>query len=269
MADAEGPRSDDPVSPAVAELAERLGRDPAGTALLLDFDGTLAPIVEDPAAAVALPGTSDLLDRLSGTLGVVAVVSGRPRAFLVGHLGDRVDLSGLYGLESRRAGVEADHPEAGPWRAVVAEVVADAARLPDGVVAEGKGLSLTVHHRRAPEAAPTVSAWAAEVAARTGLEVRGAKASVELHPPVAVDKGTAVRELAGGCPVVAYAGDDLGDLPAFAALAELRAAGRDAVAVAVASDELPEAVRDAADVVLDGPGEVRALLGALVARTGA
>jgi len=188
-------------------------------------------------------------------------VSGRPRRFLIERVGPDVDLSGLYGLETRVDGVLADHPEAERWRPVVDEVAGTARDdLPDGVVVEPKGLSLTLHYREVPEHEDEVLAWAGRAGATSGLELRPAKRSVELHPPVAVDKGTSVVELAQGCRTVAYLGDDVGDLPAFAALGRLAAAGVATCKVAIASDELHPDVEAAADLLLEGPHAVVAAL---------
>lgn len=249
----------------LATVRTRIGAAPEATALLFDFDGTLAPIVDDPAAARAVDGGVELLDALAGRFARVAVVSGRPRDFLITVLGTGVDLSGVYGLESRRSGVDRDHPEAERWRPVIADV-ARTADLPDGVTVEPKGLSMTVHFRQAPDAEADVRTWAADVAADTGLEVREAKASVELHPPIEADKGSAVRELSDGCRTVVYVGDDVGDLPAFAALDDLRDEGRETWKLAVGGAELPEAVGAAADLVLDDPTQVLELFGPLTAR---
>lgn len=246
----------------LATVRARIGASPDTTALLFDFDGTLAPIVDDPAAARAVEGGVELLDALAERFARVAVVSGRPRDFLVSALGAGVDLSGVYGLESRLGGIDRDHPESERWRPVIAEVAA-AADLPDGVVVEPKGLSMTVHFRTVPEAEPAVRAWADQVAVDTELEVRDAKASVELHPPIDADKGSAVRALAEGCRTVVYVGDDVGDLPAFAALDSLRDAGLETWKLAVAGAELPEAVSAAADLVLDAPAELLELFGPL------
>jgi trehalose 6-phosphate phosphatase len=142
----------------------------------------------------------------------------------------------------------------------VADAALDGARLPAGVQVESKGLSLTVHYRQAPDAEAEVLAWAERTGAATGLSVRSAKRSAELHPPLAVDKGTSVLALSEGCDVVAYLGDDVGDLPAFAALDQLAAAGVTTCKVAIASDELHRDVVAAADVVLDGPHAVVAAL---------
>lgn len=172
---------DDPA----AHLRAVVGADPSTTALFFDFDGTLAPIIEDPTQAAAVDGAIELLDALALRFRRVAVVSGRPRSFLVERIGADVDLSGLYGLETRIAGEEAEHPDAARWRDVVAATVDDGvAALPPEVLVESKGLSLTVHYREAPDAEAAVHSWAQGAAGETGLELRPAKRSVELHPPI-------------------------------------------------------------------------------------
>jgi len=251
------------------DLLAPLVADPAGACLLCDCDGTLAPIVDDPAAAAPLPASVAALHHLAGRLGRVAVVSGRPAAWLHDRFGDGLVLSGLYGLER----VEADGhghvdvlAEAAPWRQVVAEVTERAeATAPAGVGIERKGLSVTLHFRTAPEHRGWVEGFVAAEAEATGLEPAGAKASVELRPPLPFDKGTAARQLVEGFTTVAYLGDDAGDLPAFALLDELAEAGVTTVKLVVDSDELAEAVRAAADVLVDGPDAVARLLSRLAA----
>jgi trehalose 6-phosphate phosphatase len=133
-----------------------------------------------------------------------------------------------------------------------------------GVEVEHKGLSLTLHTRAHPELGEAAAAWAADVAARTSLEPRAARRSVELHPPVPVDKGTVVDELAEGLAAVAYLGDDAGDLSAFAALDRFAASGGTSIRVAVTSDEAPPALLEAADVRVEGPEGCLALLSSLL-----
>jgi trehalose 6-phosphate phosphatase len=250
---------DDAASP-----LEILRRDPGGTGILLDFDGTLAPIVEDPAAAVPLPGVVGALVALQQRFGVVAVVSGRPVAYLQEHLPGLRTLIGLYGLEAVRDGRLELHPGVAPWRPVIEEVVAAArAELPEGVGVEDKGLSLTLHVRPRPDQAAVVERWAAATAARTGLHVRGARMSAELHPPVAADKGTVTTALLEGLVAAAFVGDDVGDLPAFAALDAFAAHGRRAVRAVVTSAEVAPELLAVADLVLDGPAAVLDLLVAL------
>jgi trehalose 6-phosphate phosphatase len=91
------------------------------------------------------------------------------------------------------------------------------------------------------------------------------KQSWELRPPVPTDKGTVVVELAAGLQAVCFAGDDTGDLSAFAALARLWAEGVETLGVAVGGPETPPEVLDAADLVVDGPAGVLDLLEALAA----
>lgn len=233
---------------------------PALAAVLTDFDGTLAPVVDDPTAAVAVPGTVEVLRALAARYGALAVISGRPTSFLLDRLGPGLRLSGLYGLEEIGVdGVVHVAEEAAPWAAVVAGVVG---RATDelGPVVEPKGLSLTLHFRTAPEREGAIRRWAQAEALRTGLVLRGAKASVELHPPVAADKGTVVEAIADGLDAVCFLGDDVGDLPAFDALDRLAGSGVHAVRVAVRTEEAPPAMLERADLVVDGPEGALAVL---------
>jgi trehalose 6-phosphate phosphatase len=232
-------------------------------AILTDFDGTLAPIVDDPAAAAPLPGAVEVLHRLAARFGLVGVVSGRPVSYLVGHVGEGLWLSGLYGLERIEGGRRLEAPEAGPWRPVVTEAV-ERAEAAFGVAVEPKGLSLTIHFRTRPELGPAVRAWAEDEAARTGLVVRSAKASLELHPPVKADKGTVVEAAVAGMAAVCFLGDDVGDLPAFDGLDRLAESGVHTVRVGVSTPEAPAELLERADVVVDGPAGALALLESLL-----
>lgn len=245
-----------------------LRRRAADTVLLFDFDGTLSGLVDDPDAAVAAPGVAEMLTELAGSYRRVGAMSGRPVSFLASRLPSGLALSGLYGLESRIDGVDVAHPEAERWRPVVADVVAraEAAAGPggeaEGVRVEPKDLSVTFHVRTRPELQAVAEQLAARLAAGTGLEVRPAKMSVELHPPIAADKGSALRQLTGDATGVLFAGDDVGDLPGFQALATL---GPDVVTLAVVVDgpELPDAVRAQAQLLLPDQPAIVDLLTAL------
>ncbi len=262
---------------AVAPLLEQ----PATTAIVTDFDGTLAPIVDDPAQARALDGAAAVVALLARRFGVVAVVSGRPASFLWRELGDSGQaaqasgaapaderahvpvLVGLYGLEwSQGDGRVVLEPAAEQWRTVVADV-ADRIRseAPTGVLVESKGVAVTVHWRRAPDAAPWAGARVAAEAERTGLSAHPGRMSLELRPPLPVDKGSSIQRLVAGCSAACYFGDDLGDLPAFEALGRMATEGGVAtVAVAVVDDETPAEVGEAADVIVSGPFEALGLL---------
>lgn len=246
--------SDKPSGGGDAHLAPFLEH-PERAGILTDFDGTLSAIVDEAAAARPLDEAAETLHRLGRRYGRVAVVSGRPAAFLAEHLGgggEGLVLSGLYGLEKVAGAEVVEHPDAAGWRPVVEEAAAAAEReAPTGVSVERKGLSFTLHWRQSPEGEGWAGEWAEATGERTGLAVHRARASAELRPPVERDKGTMVEELGQGLDAVCYIGDDLGDLPAFAALRRL-AAGH-TLAVAVASDEAPAQLLDEADMVVQGP----------------
>ena len=242
-----------------------LRRDPATAGIFSDFDGTLSPIVDDPELAEPVAGVPRLLAKLARRYAVVAVVSGRPVAFLAARQPASVLLAGLYGLEVQRHGERQIDPEAERWRAVVS---AAAARLravvPSGVVVEPKGLSVTCHYRTNPSLEPQVMALAQEVAAATGLVARTGRKSVELLPPIRTDKGTVIRKWAADLHSACYLGDDLGDLAAFRALDELTTRGISTARIAVRSDEAPVELLQAADVIVDGPEGAAGLLRTLL-----
>jgi trehalose 6-phosphate phosphatase len=239
------------------EAVDALRAAPDRTGVLSDFDGTLSPIVDDPASAVPVEGAVETLDELAKVYRRVAVVSGRPVSFLAGLLPRSITISGLYGLEGMSRGRRHDHPQAGSWREVIDDVTSvSTAQGPPDMLVEPKGLSLTLHYRMHPEIEDDVRLWAQRQASRSGLVVRAAKMSVELHPPIDVNKGTAIRELSVGLAAMCYLGDDLGDLDAFAALDEQAQRGATTVRVAIQSGERgesPSALVDRADIVVDGP----------------
>jgi len=231
--------------------------------LCLDYDGSLAPIVDDPAAARILPAARAALARLVPVVGRVAVVSGRPAAFLAEHVGVAgVACAGVYGLERWQDGRVVPDPAVAEWAPVIGQAAEEATRALPGVLVERKGaVAVTVHWRTAPEQGDAAAAWAAAAADRHGLHLLPGRMAAELRPPVPVDKGTTVAALADGMAAAAFAGDDTGDLPAFAALRDLAARGAltSAVCVGVVSEESPAAIAGL-DVVVDGPTGLAVLL---------
>lgn len=251
----------------MADLAAPFLAAPASAAVLTDFDGTLAPIVTDPERARPLAGAVDVLESLARRYAVVGVISGRPVAYLQRHLGTvpGLLLAGLYGLERMRDGRINVLDEAAAWQQAIERAAAAADRsLPPGVLVERKGLAVTFHFRTAPGEGQRVASFAALQAGESGLVAHPGRQSVELRPPVTADKGTVVADLATGRAAVCYLGDDAGDLPAFAALAGLRAQGTFTAAVAVTSAEAPPGLVEAADLAVEGPAGALRFLAALL-----
>ncbi|MFC9088934.1 trehalose-phosphatase [Nocardiopsis dassonvillei] len=237
-----------------------------------DFDGTLAPIVADPRTSAPYPGIVDVLADLAGLLGSVAVVTGRPAetAVRLGGL-DRVPgitVLGHYGAERWEGGRVAAAP-APPGVAVVREELPgllDDLGAPEGTWIEDKGRSLAVHTRRTADpdgALALLTPSLSELARRSDLQVEPGRMVVELRPQ-GVDKGAALTALVAetGPRAVLYAGDDLGDLPAFDAVVGLRSQGVEGLNVCSSSDEVT-AVAEAADLVVPGPAGLADLLGGL------
>jgi trehalose 6-phosphate phosphatase len=233
------------------------------SAVCLDFDGTLAPIVDDPNEARPLPGTIQLLGRLAARFAAVALLSGRPADYLAKHAAaPGVRCLGLYGLQEIRDGnvwvdprLEAARPAVMAARQDLREC---AAVRDSGAYLEDKQYAVAIHTRRIADPArwtAPIDQAARQVADRHGLEVLLGKLVWELRPAVRSDKGDAVRRVIGesNAHSAVVAGDDLGDLPAFAAALELKARGGDVIRVAVDSAEAPPALIDQADVIVDGP----------------
>lgn len=238
---------------------------PQQSGVYTDFDGTLAPIVDDPDAARGLDGASDTLAALAQRYARVGVISGRPVRFLLDNVGaPGVDLWGEYGLERAIDGDIRAADGAVSWRAIVEEVAARADRSGIAERVERKSLSLTLHWRADPGREAAVRAWAADEATRTGLELANARKAVELRPPLQLDKGTALAEAAAGLHAACFLGDDRGDLAAFDALDRLATDGVHVTRIAVRSSEMPGELEERADLIVDGPHGALALLRSLL-----
>lgn len=254
-----------PWSSRVSRALELTAAEPRRAGFFFDFDGTLAPIQDDPETVRPAPGVLAPLGRLASLVGRVGVVSARPVDFLRPHFADLpVTLHGLYGLESSVPGGDVvTEPAAVPWIPVIRELTDQArAELPAGVLVEFKRLSVGLHYRAEPALGAEVQAWAERQAGRLGLRLQTGRMVVELKPPVQRDKGSVIGEELGELGCCWYFGDDVADLAAFAAVAKREAAGGGfvGVRVAVSNPETGDSVTGEADLVLDSPQAIAALL---------
>jgi trehalose 6-phosphate phosphatase len=254
---------------AVSEGLRGLAADTARRPLLvaLDFDGTLAPLVDDPSASRALPGAAAALVTLAALPASarvhVALVSGRALGdlhtlaqapvgtFLIGSHGAERARVTAFGLD--RDVVQLDDDAADRLSSLGAEVAA-VARGRDGVWVETKPTAVVVHTRLAPDdVAAVAEAEALAVGARLGSNVLHGKDVVEISV-LRASKGEALTALRTelGAQVVVYVGDDVTDEHAFAAL------GPDDLSVKVGAGETIARYR------VDGPDDVVEVLTALV-----
>jgi trehalose 6-phosphate phosphatase len=234
-------------------LAARLG----DAALVFDFDGTLAPIVPDPAAARPLPSLVAPLTDLSHRARVVAIVTGRPSAFVREVLDvPDAEVIGTYGLEDRPS-----------IPAQVLEALRAAVDATPGALLEPKGVTVSVHVRHAaPDDAARLRSTVESIGRDAGLEAFEGKQVIELAPPGSRKRRAVGSVVVRTTPAAAmYAGDDLEDIGGFEAL---QAVDGPTVRVAVAGSETPGELLGLADVVVEGPVGLHDLLVELVRDAG-
>jgi trehalose 6-phosphate phosphatase len=258
------------------EALEPVSSDPGRSAVLLDIDGTLAPIVRHADDAHVPQATRTLLIEVSKRYRIVGCVSGRRAgtarqivaigsiAYIGNHGGE------LLAPGAARASID---PELAKWTARVREFAARVytpERQRIRVRNEDKEAIAAFHWRGAPDEQLAAAAVRdiARAAEAEGLAVHWGRKVLEVRPPVMLGKGLGITALLSRCTLQAalYAGDDTTDLDAFRALRELVQSGSlaHAICVAVSSDEVPAELAREADLTVDGPPGVRALLEALL-----
>jgi trehalose 6-phosphate phosphatase len=266
----------EPHSPSGTAALQAILRSPSQTLLASDYDGTLAPIVEDPERAYADPDAVAALGRLGARVGAIVVITGRPARTAV-DLGRFRKVSGLdsmivvgqYGVERWDAATDEYRvpPDPPQLSAVAAELpkILNSLRLGEARI-EDKGRAIAIHTRSLPDpnsALATLADPLADLADRYGLVLTPGKSVWELRTP-GVDKGATLRAMVDETAArhVIFAGDDLGDLPAFRAVRELAAEGVDGLLVCSASTE-EDALTELSDVIVDGPAGFAAWLNEL------
>ncbi|HEX2396975.1 MAG TPA: trehalose-phosphatase [Solirubrobacteraceae bacterium] len=260
----------------LGDLLAPVRDDPPGSAVLLDVDGTLAPIVRHAADASVPEPTRARLIEIARRYGLLACVTGRRaadarRMVSIGSIA----YVGNHGAEVLRPG--ATRAEVEPALAQSARQVHDFVRRVRSqeldrlrVRIEDKDVIVAFHWRGAPD---EVGAQAAveelgRQAESAGLWTHRGRKVLEVRPPVPLDKGVGVRTLlrSSGLSTALYVGDDVTDLDAFRALGEMAAGGElgRAMRIGVRSDEGPPEIEREADGVVDGPDGVRLLLDSLL-----
>jgi len=263
-------------SATLAEVLEPLRADPARAAVLLDIDGTLAPIVRHADDAHIPEPTRAQLIAVAKRYGLVGCISGRQAqvARRIVSLGS-IAYVGNHGSELLPAGGGAVEiaPEIAEHEPAVRRFARDVwtpelQRL--RVRAEDKQAIAAFHWRGAPDEAAAEDAVRAiaDRAQSEGLYIHWGRKVLEVRPPVEMNKGRGVRRLLGRLDFAAglYVGDDSTDIDAFDGLHALVEEGGLGVAVCVGvrSDETPPELEEAADVLVEGPIGVRELLTALL-----
>jgi trehalose 6-phosphate phosphatase len=261
-----------PTAATLAETLRPLRADPAHTAVLLDVDGTLAPIVRHASDARVEEATRSLLLEIARRYGTVACITGRPAAVARQIVGiGSIAYVGNHGCERLAPGatqVELDE-EVAPWIERVREFAAEAAtpeldRL--GVRSEDKGPIAGFHWRGAPDE-DTARGAVEDIEARAlaaGFEVHWGRKVLEVRPPLPIDKGRGVRTLLADVDAAhgLYMGDDETDVDAFRGLREVLGDG--ALCLGVSSEETPQELVRQADLMVDGQAGVREVLQGLL-----
>ena len=232
------------------------------SALISDVDGTLSPIVSSPQEAEVLLECRDALAKLAGSLDLVAVVSGRQVEDVRRMVGlDQLTYIGNHGLESwSRAGGYRN--KASSYTATMTEILRtlrDKLGSLDGIHLEDKGTVVSIHYRTSPD--PAIARQAIfkaieETPAISGLTIGEGKRVIEIRPPLAINKGTVITELAKAYRLkgILYLGDDLTDIDAFRAIRDLREMGEVlGLSAGVGGTETPNGLAAASDIFLSGP----------------
>ncbi|MPZ12952.1 MAG: trehalose-phosphatase [Chloroflexi bacterium] len=253
---------------ALRACREALASRPAG--LVTDIDGTISPIVQNPAAAAVLPGCRDALAVLARRLDLVAVLTGREPDVARRMVGlEGVEYLGTHGMVRWTPDGLMVHPDAAPFAERISQALPsllEQLKSTDASI-EDKGLVLAIHFRQSTSlegTRDTIIAGVSKVAKAHGLAVMEGRKVVELRPPLHLGKGWSLADLARERQLASlvYLGDDRTDIPAFETIRQWRASepGRQGVALAVASGEMAPELADLADYTLADVPAVESLL---------
>jgi trehalose 6-phosphate phosphatase len=241
--------------------------DAGKSGFVLDFDGTLSRIVPEPGGALLVEGGHEVLMSLSMDYKRVAMVSGRLALDLRSVVTvPGIEYVGLYGAERLIDERLFQPPDAERWRGMASRLARDAEVLIlteglEGAVVEYKDLAVSVHYRNAsdPAAGEIIREWAAAAAPKRGFDAGVGRMVVEMRP-AGISKASALEQVISESELafVVCAGDDYQDVKAMRRAHEVL--GEGALAVGVASNEEPEGLREASDVMVFSPLELVELL---------
>lgn len=257
----------------VGAIYRLLMRRPSG--ILSDIDGTLSRIVEDPATASVDPEMKDALRCLATYADVVGFVSGRAARDAEKMIGlEDVVYLGNHGMEQLEGGRLVVAPEALERVTAIANALETVRRQFDdpSLVIENKGVTGSIHYRRAvhPDVIrDQLLQTLRPIADAANLRLTEGRMVIELRPPIALDKGTALRKIVTekGLRSIIFLGDDVTDFDAMRALTELRNSGTvDGLSIGVVDTESPVEIANFADTLVDGVEGVRSVLQRVCAR---
>lgn len=244
---------------------------PAATVILLDLDGTLAPIVPRPSDVAVPPSIIKLIRRLAHSYLAVAIVSGRSATEAKRIIGNaELAYIGNHGFETMLPGhATVVCEEAQPFMASMKEItgVAPQERLSEtGVWLENKISTISLHYRRAADPDAALDYIRGNILPRAeqlGLDISEGRMVIEIKPPVDINKGVSVGRLLDllSAKQAIYIGDDTTDIDA---LRELRKRRRRKdtvmVGIGVISREMPSSLPKSCDLLVERTTGVETVL---------
>jgi trehalose 6-phosphate phosphatase len=236
-------------------------------AILSDIDGTVAPIVPHPEDARISERAHAAIQRLISAGVRVAFVTGRALEMARSMVDiPKVDFAANHGLNICVSGQAYTLEEVRPYASLAQRVLEEIGEIDiPGIVVEDKGPVLAFHYRLAPSEAQAIAGIQAALKTSPTAEsfrIQEGRKVIELRPPLAIDKGTAVADLVqrlGGVATIVL-GDDATDMDMFRGQRQLQTEGTPGASVAVWSPEINPAVLEATDYYVQGVEGVEWLL---------
>ena len=249
------------------EFLDQVRQHPDKSGFLMDYDGTLSEIVDDPEVAGPVRGAVEVIQELAKRYSLMAFVSGRRAEYLAElFASDNVRYCGVYGAEEIINGELLLPAETDSWRGMASRIARDAEAFVhteglEGCEVEYKDVAVSIHFRNAmdPAAGTLLVDWANQIASRRRFSSNLGRMVVELRPQ-GVSKAETFARLLGetGLEFVVAGGDDHADVDALK-IAKSQF-GKRALAVGVSSREQPSDLAIVSDVLVASPSDMVDLL---------